>query len=231
MLGLDGLEYHYVEEFGCKNLMQKSYGMTDISEFKEPRTVVIWSSFLAGKNLEERVLKEKELWSFKLKPEETFFSKFEKWEALDVPGFTYNVEMHKRERELLKGFFEKKNTIEDYDKVALEDYKKMKEEFFEAIGKDYEIVMGYFALADVIGHLSFGVKAKMKLIYEELDSLAREAREYADDMLIVSDHGMKAVGRFGDHSDHGFWSIGRELDLGRPRITYFYRLIEGLRKA
>jgi len=48
ILGIDGLEYDLVVKFGCKSLMQESFGMTDLSAFKEPRTVVIWSSFLSG---------------------------------------------------------------------------------------------------------------------------------------------------------------------------------------
>ena len=56
ILGLDGLEYEYVKEFNCKNLMQEKFGKTDISMFSEPRTIVIWSSFLAGKNLEKEIL-------------------------------------------------------------------------------------------------------------------------------------------------------------------------------
>jgi len=41
---------------------------------------------------------------------------------------------------------------------------------------DYEIQMGYFALADAIGHLSFGITSKMKIVYQELDELAGDSR-------------------------------------------------------
>ncbi len=50
ILGIDGLEYEYVKKFNVKNLMQESFGKTNISEFSEPRTMVLWSSFLTGKN-------------------------------------------------------------------------------------------------------------------------------------------------------------------------------------
>lgn len=80
--------------------MQKTFGKTDISEFSEPRTVVIWSSFLAGKNLEKRILSlGKEFWKFKLKPKETFFSSFKTWKAIDVPGFTYEYKKNIMEKQ------------------------------------------------------------------------------------------------------------------------------------
>ncbi len=230
ILGLDGLEYEYVKEFNCKNLMQTSFGKTDISEFSEPRTVVLWSSFLAGKNLEKRVLAlGKEFWKFKLKPEETFFSKFKKWKAIDVPGFTYKYEKHQKEKELLKGFFDGNVSIKEYDKVAFENHKENKEEFFRELDRGYEIIMGYFALADVIGHLSFGIKTKMKLIYQELDEIAEKTKKVCEKLLIISDHGMKAVGRFGDHSNYGFWSLNLSIKKEKLKLTGIRKMIENFK--
>ena len=224
ILGLDGLEYEYVKEFGCKNLMQTSFGKTDISIFSEPRTVVLWSSFLTGKNTEDEALKD--LWNFKVRPEETFFANFRKWRAIDVPGFTYMGERHAKERELLKAFFDGKASVEEYDEVAFENHKVVKEEFFETLEEDLDILMCYFALADVIGHLSFGLKSKMRAIYEELDELAKLARKKAEKLLIISDHGMRAIGRFGDHSDYGFWSFSEKVEWDTPKITEFRKFIE-----
>jgi hypothetical protein len=226
ILGLDGLDYDYVVGFGCKALMQKSFGRTDISEFAEPRTVVLWSSFLAGKNLERRVL-QGDLWSFRLEPAETFF-KSRRWRAIDVPGLTYEVQMHQKERAALKAFFDKRCTIEAYDEVVFKNHQTVKERFFTEMGADYDILMSYFSLADAIGHLSFGIRPKMRLVYIELDQIAKKAAKATDVLLIISDHGMKAVGRFGDHSDRGFWSFNFETELGNLQITQFRRIIEGL---
>ena len=227
ILALDGLEYEYVKEFNCKNLMQKVYGKTDISEFSEPRTVVIWSSFLSGKNLEKKILAlGKNFWKFKLKPEETFLSKFKKWKVIDMPGFNYKQKNHEKERKLMKSVLENKASIEEYDKIAFQNHMENKKEFFESLEKDFEIIVGYFALADVIGHLSFGIKPKMKIIYKELDNIAKEVRKKADKILVISDHGMKAIGRYGDHSNYGFWSFNFEINLKKPKITDFRKIIE-----
>ena len=226
IVGIDGLEYDYVKEFQFPNLMQKNYGTTDLSEFEEPRTMVIWSSFLSGKNQEKRILSEKEMWKFRLGVEETFFSKFNKHIAIDVPGYTQDMEQHKKERQAMKDFFADKISVEDYDKIVFEHHNRIKEKFSESLEQDYDIVMGYFNAADVIGHLSFGVKPKMKVIYKEMDDIVRRTAEKAGMLLVISDHGMKAIGRFGDHSTHGFWSLNNAAELGKPRPMDFYEIIK-----
>ena len=229
IVGIDGLEYDYVKEFGFPNLMQQKYGTTDLSEFEEPRTMVIWSSFLSGKNQEKRILAEKEMWKFRLGTEETFFSKFNRHIAIDVPGYTQDMEQHNKERQAMKDFFAEKIKVEDYDKIVFSHHNKIKEKFFESLEQDYDVVMGYFNAADVIGHLSFGVKPKMKIIYKEMDEIVKRTSKKADTLLVISDHGMKAIGRFGDHSDHGFWSLNSETDFEKPKPMDFYGLLSSLK--
>lgn len=222
ILGIDGLEFEYVKEFGCRNLMQKSFGKTDISEYKEPRTIILWSSFLAGKNLEKEIVAmgNEKMWNFKLRPEKTFFRHFDSFKAVDVPGFNYSKEHHLMERAMLKKFFNGEITVEDFDKPVLEYHKKIKEEFFSDLKKNHVLLFYYFNVADVIGHLSFGIKNKMKTIYMDLDNIARNATEKGEPMLILSDHGMKAVESYGDHcQEYGFWSNNLGKKLGNPKIT------------
>ena len=228
ILGLDGLEHDLVEKLKLKNLMQSCHGKTDISEFEEPRTIVIWSSFLTGENREAQILglgKEK-MWGYKAKEEDTFFSGRE-YEAVDVPGFNSDLDQHGRERQAMKDYFGKKMTVEEYDEVAFSHYRQTKRQYLEALEGGYDLVMGYFGVGDVVGHVSFGVEAKRKLIYRDFDDLAKKTAEKADKMLIISDHGMVAVGRFGDHSRNGFWSLNYQTDIENPRITDFKDVIMG----
>ncbi|RLJ01457.1 MAG: hypothetical protein DRP10_04065, partial [Candidatus Aenigmatarchaeota archaeon] len=76
ILAIDALEYELVEKFNCQNLKQKFYGKTDISEFTQPRTIVLWSSFMTGKNKEKEILLKgkKEMWNTKFDIKDTFFS-------------------------------------------------------------------------------------------------------------------------------------------------------------
>ncbi len=229
IIGIDALEIEYVKEFQCKNLMLKAFGKTDISEYEEPRTMVLWSSFLAEKNLEKEIvsLGKEKMWYFTLKKEETFLKKFEKTIVKDVPGFDYNPKQHDLERNLLKKFFTEQISVQEFDKPVLEYHRSLKEQFLADLEKEFDLLFYYFNAADVIGHVSFGDKAKMKLIYRDLDELVGKALEKGQPMLVLSDHGMKAVGSFGDHQEkYGFWSNNLGKDLSQPKITDLGKFVE-----
>ena len=223
ILALDALDLKQVQKFNCKNLMQKEYGQTDISEFKQERTVVLWASFLTGKNMEPEI-PVKTQWEFTLSPEQTFLKFFKTYKAIDVPAFSYKQQNHAEERKLLKAYFEDKATIEEYDAVIWKNHEENKKEFFKALNK-FDLLIGYFDLADSIGHLSFGIPEKMAEVYRELDELAKEVKTSNDFILIISDHGMEAVGRYGDHTRNGFYSANHKIGLSLPKITSFYELI------
>lgn len=153
-----------------------------------------------------------------------FFKFFSAFSAIDVPAYSH-VKIHDEERRLLKGYFNDEITVEEFEALVWKIHEENKKEIFASLGK-FDLVMGYFNLADSIGHLSFGISEKMKDVYEELEGLAKEVRNSSEDfVLTISDHGMKALGRFGDHSDNGFYSVNKKLDLGFPKITDFYNLV------
>lgn len=227
ILALDALDQNLVKAFNCKNLMQKEHGQTDISEFSEARTIVLWASFLTGKNMETKI-PVKGQWEFQLKREETFLHSFNSPKVIDVPAFSYKQENHKEERRLLKAYFNENATVEEYDKLIWKNHEENKKEFLSSLGK-YDLLIGYFNLADAIGHLSFGVLTKMKKVYEELENLAEKVKNSDDFTLIISDHGMKAIGRYGDHTKKGYYSANTRLNLNLPKITDFYKIIERAR--
>lgn len=237
VLAIDALEYAKVEEFNCKNLKQEYYGKTDISEFSQPRTMVLWSSFMTGKNKEREVLIDgnKEMWNKKWDIKETFFSKFKNPSIIDLPGFSYDLKAHEKSRKLLKSFFEtddpeeKEKIRKEYNKDAFEHHKKIKKQFLEALKEKSDFVLGYFSAIDVIGHLNFGNTTLMKMLYKEMDELAGKLRSYnkIEKLIVLSDHGMKALGIFGDHSEYGFWSTNFK-GLGTANITSFRKLIESI---
>jgi hypothetical protein len=202
--------------------MQQEYGKTDISDFKQARTVVLWASFLTGKNMESQI-PIKTQWEFNVKSEQTFLNCFDSYKAIDVPAFSHKSS-HIKERELLKGYFQEKATVEEFDDIVWKIHEENKKDFLSAIGK-FDIIIGYFNLADSIGHLSFGLDEKMARVYQELDQLARRIKDSDESILIISDHGMEAVGRYGDHSKNGFYSFKQKRGLDLPKITSFYELI------
>jgi hypothetical protein len=229
ILALDALDLHCVQKFNCKNLIQKEYGQTDLKGFNQERTIVLWASFLTGRNMEKEI-PIKTQWEFKLQPKQTFLKFFQKYKVIDLPAFSYKQQNHREERELLKGYFEDKVTVDEYERKIWKNHEENKKEFFKELGK-FPLLIGYFNLADSIGHLSFGLTEKMAAVYEELDKIAEEVKTSEDFILIVSDHGMKAVGRYGDHSRNGFYSVNHKLGLNLPEITSFYNIIRGIAES
>lgn len=226
ILALDALDIHCVQKFNCKNLTQKEYGQTSLKGFNQERTIVLWASFLTGKNMEKEI-PIKTQWTFQLQPEQTFLKFFQKYKVIDLPSFSYKQQNHEEERKLLKGYFEDKATVEEYESVIWKNHEENKKEFLKELGK-FPLLIGYFNLADAIGHLSFGLTEKMATVYEELDNIAEEVKTSEDFILVISDHGMKAVGRYGDHSRNGFYSLNQPLGLNLPEITSFYNIIRGI---
>ncbi len=236
VFAIDALEYKLVEEFDSKNLKQDHYNKTDISEFSEPRTMVLWSSFMTGENKEEEILAkgDKEMWNTKWPTEKTFFSEFKSPKIIDLPGYNYDTDQHHKQRKLLAQFFnqeeeeEKEATRQEYNKEAFKHHKEVKEEFLASLDEDCDFLLGYFGLADLVGHLSFGKTSLMKMIYQDLDEIAQTVQEKSDEVIVLSDHGMEAQGMFGDHSSYGFWSTNYD-DLKTPKITDFGEIITGLK--
>ncbi len=229
IFAIDALEYTLVEEFNCTNLKQKFYGKTNIQEFSQPRTMVLWSSFMTGKNMEKEIMAkgDKEMWNTRIEMKDTFFNRYKNPKIIDLPGFNYVKEQHEQERMLLKNYFdvttdeEKNNIRRAYNNLAFEHHRRVKQEFNDALKSEHDFVLGYFSVADVIGHLNFGNRTIMKMIYKDLDEIAASIKE---SFIVLSDHGMEKIGIFGDHSSYGFWSTDFK-DLGNPKITDFAAMI------
>lgn len=235
VFAIDALEYEKVHEYGCEKLMQKFHGKTDISEFSQPRTMVLWSSFMTGQNKEADVLVDgdKEMWSKRWDTADTFFSRFENPEIIDLHGYTSDLDAHEKSRKLLKAYFfeedenKKPGILKEYNDDAFAFHKTVKEEFLKVLDEEHDFILGYFSVVDVIGHLNFGRKTMMKILYKEMEDIYDEIVKKHPDakILVLSDHGMEAVGMFGDHSDHGFWSTNF-ADLGTPKITDMANIIK-----
>lgn len=230
ILAIDALEYRLVEKFNCTHLKQQFYGKTNISVFSAPRTMVLWSSFLATVNKEQEILAkgDQEMWNTAIPLADTFFRHFRNPNIIDLPGFNYDKQQHATERGLLKSFFDtndeeqRRQILQQYNNHAFAHHRKIKRDFAEALLGDYDVVLGYFSVADVIGHLNFGNTTMMKMIYQDLDELAAKIK--SDKLLVLSDHGMEPIGKYGDHSTYGFWSTNFR-ELGTPQITDFGKII------
>ncbi|GAH61071.1 unnamed protein product, partial [marine sediment metagenome] len=114
-----------------------------------------------------------------------------------------------------------------YNQLAFKHHQKIKKEFLDSLGKNYDLLLGYFGIFDLIGHLNFGNQLMIKMIYQELDEIGVEIEKKADKIIVLSDHGMTSKGMFGDHADYGFWSTNFK-DLNNPKIIDFAKIIAGI---
>lgn len=269
ILGYDALEIELVEKFDLSNLKQAEYGRTDISEFDIISTLILWGSFITGRNMtpEYKVERSNSFKNFfrgafqfvkSISPEfaeslRNFPEKVNLLKGMKQETFDWNYMIEADEKTIFDlvedsaGInipsynqqwcpkFSLKEKIEEdvTDSVYLEDvrkcFEKTKNELLENLDKD--LVMAWFAYADKIGHVWRTDMERMREAYSHLDDFAEEVREKFDGQIfIIADHGMKPLGRFGDHSDlnYGYYSSNRKLGLSNPQLTYFYRIVRDI---
>lgn len=165
--------------------------------------------------------KIKDAWKLN-KQTKTIFDFFKKSKAINVP--TYNTDGYK-ERGLVVEFV-LGNPIESIKKIE-QDFQKTRKELLKNLNK-YELIMAWFQISDLWGHKYRGDLSKMYEVYKKLDNLTKEVKKRFNGwILIISDHGMKKIGKYGDHTDikYGYYSSNIKLGLKNPKITEFYKLI------
>lgn len=105
-------------------------------------------------------------------------------------------------------------------------FEKTKAELLNNLDKD--LVMAWFKAADSVGHFWRTNTDKMEEAYVTLNDFTAKIKERFDGwILIIADHGMKPLGRFGDHTNlnYGYYSSSHKLGLNNPRLTDFYEII------
>lgn len=121
-----------------------------------------------------------------------------------------------------------------YNRYVWDGYRKNKDELLDALEKNYEVILFFTPLADLIGHLNFGSKKEMKKVYEELNSLVGliidRVKGKNTTILGISDHGMEQViltsidgykiyTKYGDHSEvkQGTFFMNRNIEEIKAR--------------
>jgi hypothetical protein len=217
VLVFDGLDYNLVNRLGLTNLLQESSGETDTCDLWEPPAAL--HSFLTGGS---------GAGGGTLKPKDTFL-RGRRWLAVDLPGINYDLAQHRREERGLRDYLSGDIGLSEYGEIVYPHYRKARRRCLDALGGDCDMVVGYFRLADRAGRACFGLKHHIKVAYYELDHLAGKVSRKADNVLIVSCHGMKANGRHGELTPEGFWSFNGEAGLSAPKAADFRDVIDGWR--
>jgi len=221
ILGLDGLEYNLVERFNLKTLMQLEYGETRLDGFEEPlQTPILWRSFIMGALPEGWMMKNH------------IFMYAEKSWAISVPGYNEWVEFQPVRAGLSRCIIEKLDPTR-YLQACWDLYRKKKTITLNLLERGgWDLFMSHIFLSDLVGHWICYDNTAMYDLYREMSKLTEEVKKRMnpeDFLLIISDHGLywdeKRYGGWGQHSNHGFYSINEKLGLKNPHLTDFYEVI------
>lgn len=173
----------------------------------------------------------------------TIFDLVDNSVAISVPS--YQPFIDEETVTLLREAIKDSNKEEIFLRKVWGDFQKKKELCLREVKqKAWELFMVHFHISDHIGHLFRGDLTTMFETYITLDKLIQEIKQSIEEnvfLLIISDHGMKPfsrkfindsvprasalAGRYGEHSEYGFYSCNQELGLENPKITDFYPLI------
>jgi len=115
--------------------------------------------------------------------------------------------------------------------------EKYERDVFESLDDDWNLFACYFPLLDFVQHILYFDKNVVEKTYEIMDSFVKKIKDFLskdDIILIVSDHGSvnviedkSLIGDFGhpSHSNWGYYSINRKMNLKNPRIIDFFNII------
>jgi len=254
IVGIDALEYDLVEEWNLRHLQQKEYGKVRIPTLpglEEPTTPQVWASFLTGRTQEKQfeytspvmrlLIKLKKIFQLKIGLF-TFLSKFANHstrfpqlkeksfldqtnsEYYNIPYYDFSKYFKDEIAPQALRFWEGKSGYLELKEFLVKMFEKEREGSSNRIKKsNSRLFFCYFFSLDLLQHHFHKDRKLIKEYYEKFDKTVKELKKCAkpDFCLIVSDHGAKD----GGHSNHGFYSVDKILDLGAPDITDFYDVI------
>lgn len=156
--------------------------------------------------------------------------------ALGVPTYSPDNQIT-RNKKLIKWVLEKRITEEQFERVVMKTYLERCKLAFSLLKRDWDLFMFYIhGISDIFGHMFFGDFKKMLKSYLELNYLVERIKKQIKEevlFLVVSDHGMVNLGAFekhkskkyGEHSNHAFYSVNVSLGLNNPMITDFFEVV------
>lgn len=137
---------------------------------------------------------------------QTIFDKIKNSKAISVPTWNEDHLYQKIRAELVRsiGNLQKMRSLEE---ILIKDWGKKEENLREEIKKSYDLIFCYFIILDAIGHMYRGNLEQMKKYYKLFDDfISRLKKDFKGKLMIISDHGMVPIGKYGDHSKYMFFS-------------------------
>lgn len=155
----------------------------------------------------------------------TIFDEMKSW-TNGIPG--YDVE-RKEARRRTRWIDALGN--DEKERKILDSFRKKHDarvrDLFEVLQKkeEYSLFFFYDNWLDIAGHMEMGRKLRIMNKYLEVNSVVGKVKkrldlEGEDILYVVSDHGMKLLGRRGDHSNYGFFSSSTGETIQKPYELY-----------
>lgn len=251
VLIFDALEYSLVERYDLKVFKQAIYGKVEVPlspRFGEPATPQVIASFLTGK-MQNKTMYFKEfgnpildfldkhitfqplrnfakmLIKGRKKPvriKNTIFEKVKNSKAISVPCYNEEIDINDKMRYAYKNYSKEDKRFYE---IMEEGFNHRKKELFQALNENYNLIVVHFYFLDLIQHKLREEYDKILKYYKKAGELVKEVKRKIgknDLLIILSDHGQLA----GSHTNYGFYSLNKKIDLGTPRISDFYYIIQ-----
>ena len=121
------------------------------------------------------------------------------------------------------------------EKIIIQTYHQqfdnLSKQLLDKLQQPWQILVYYTRLLDVVGELAYGNKLELMKAYFKANWLTYKVKQKlpADTiLLVISDHGMQPFkGKYGKHTNYGFWSLNIKTDWKPKTITDFHpKIIE-----
>ena len=255
ILGLDGLEYNFVEKWNLAHLKQLEYGKIKVpieKDEKIPLTPKVWAAFLTGKPLADmrfvkplRIEIPLKILRFARKhikislglgkriasKAPSRFPKLKQKTFLDIVKFKeVNSPYYSYDGKVLDifhRFYNGKLTLKETINALKKLYELRKKQILhEAINlQDIDGVFAYMHFPDALQHLLFNKSLEIKKLYIDLDSYVSILKSRVKSSLFLIVSDHGFDLETKNHSKHGFYSSNMPLNPKPKQITDFYNLI------
>lgn len=141
-----------------------------------------------------------------------------------IPGLGYPG-LSEKEIDMLEKALEDPQARKAWTKHLKGKYEKRVQELRYALKEknDFDLIFWYTHYPDYAGHAYGGRKLQMMSMYLDLNKLTswiKKKLNQNDALYIISDHGMKPLGKYGVHSNHGFFSSNDGNLINKPQELY-----------
>lgn len=156
----------------------------------------------------------------------TILDEVSKSKEYNFPFYSANFEEKSKP---MQDYLDEKISFEDFIETEMSTLRKDLAEIEKELKEDenWKLLLSYTYPIDSLSHILFARKEKLKEVYLELSDLVTNILKKVPEntlIFLISDHGIDFDSGF--HSNHGFFSCNKKLNLKNPQIKELKDIIE-----